>query len=305
MAISAVPFALQNVPINADVVREAVSSLVINGGGVVQFGDFPVAQTGTPSMAVTVGVGRAWIPGTNVSNLSGTSYSKQGMYFVLNDAAVTLTIATANATNPRIDVVYAVIRDQAYSGSNNDAQLAVATGTPAASPTVPSIPSNAISLAQVAVAANATSIVNANISVPADALTKHAEWTTSGNGLATSIVYNPGVATSVAGSTTDHDFYTFAANFGIQPAQSGVYTVTVTQKWSAAIASGTRAFLQLTSGALGAGTQYTRNSWGAAEDTCTTSATVYIPAGSAIYPSIYQAAGTLNVSGLVTITKVG
>jgi hypothetical protein len=167
MAISSVPFALQNVPINADVVREAVSSLVPNAGGIVQSGDFPVTQTGTPSMAVAVGVGRAWIPGTNVANLAGQTYSKQAQYFVLNDASVTLTIATADATNPRIDVVYIAIRDQNYTGTNNDAQLAVATGTPNATPAAPSIPSNAIALANVAVAAGVSSIVNANITTAA------------------------------------------------------------------------------------------------------------------------------------------
>jgi hypothetical protein len=163
MALSLVPFALQNAAHSADIFREAVSSLVPNTGGVVQSGDFPVTQTGTPSMAVQVGVGRAWIKGTEAGDLAGQTYSKQGLYFAFNDAAVTKTVTTANATNPRIDVVYIFVKDQQYSGTSNLVDFAIAAGTPAATPTVPTIPANALALAQVAVAANATSITTANV----------------------------------------------------------------------------------------------------------------------------------------------
>lgn len=167
MAISVVPFALQNVPINADVVRQAISSLLPNAGGILTVGDFAVTQTGTPSMGVSVGVGRAWVPGTNVAVLTGTTYSKQGQYFVLNDAPVTVTINTADATNPRIDVVYISISDAAYFGTLNSAQITVATGIPNISPSAPALPTNAIPLAQVAVAAGATSILTANVTTTA------------------------------------------------------------------------------------------------------------------------------------------
>ncbi|WP_284984314.1 hypothetical protein [Arthrobacter sp. efr-133-TYG-118] len=171
MAISAVPFALQNVPINSDVVREAVSSLLPNSGGIVQSGDFPVAQTTVASMAVTVGVGRAWIQGTDVAFLSGQSYGKQASYYVMNDASVTLSIDAADSTNPRIDVVYIAIQDATYSGTNNAAVLAVAKGFPtsgAAYPAnAPTLPNNAIALAWINVAAGASSIVTANITTVA------------------------------------------------------------------------------------------------------------------------------------------
>lgn len=305
MAISAVPFALQNVPINADVVREAVSSLIPNTGGIVQSGDFPVAQTGTPSMAVTVGVGRAWIPGTNVAYLAGQTYTKQGQYFVMNDASVTLSIATADNTNPRIDVVYIAIRDATYTGANNDAQLAVMTGTPAATPAVPAIPNNAIALAQVAVAANAASILNANITTVAGMIAKHAEWNITGASQTQNVVHNVGTLNAIAASTTDPTFYTVVSGSGIQPAQAGVYAVTFTQAWSGPVGT-SRAFLQLNSATLGGGTQYARNTWGNSEDTASTSAIVWIPAGGAIYLSIFQGtAGALTNSGMVTITKVG
>ena len=114
-------------------------------------------------MAVTVAAGRAWIPGGNVTNISGFNFSTQGNYFALNDAAVTLTVAAADPTNPRIDSAYAAVNDSFYSGGTNTAVLGVVTGTPAPSPVAPTIPTNAVLLATLAVAANATTIVNANI----------------------------------------------------------------------------------------------------------------------------------------------
>jgi hypothetical protein len=136
---------------------------VVNTGGICGAGEYAVAQSGTPAMSVQVAAGRAWVAGGYVSPPSGFTWTTQGMYSVFNDAAVTLTIATSNPTNPRIDVVYLQVQDSFYSGGTDAAILGVVTGTPAPSPTVPAIPTNAISLANIAVAANATTIVNANI----------------------------------------------------------------------------------------------------------------------------------------------
>jgi hypothetical protein len=123
-------------------------------------------------MGVTVGVGRAWVPGTNVANFSGTTYSAQALYFALNDGPVTKTITAADPTNPRIDIVVLQVNDSQYSGATNDAEINVIPGAPAASPTAPTAPANSLVLAQVAVAANATSITNANITAAPPAATK-------------------------------------------------------------------------------------------------------------------------------------
>lgn len=210
MAISAVPYALQNASHPANLFRQAVASLLPPGGGVVNATDFAVAQTGTPSMAVQVGVGRIWIPGTEVSNVSGGTFSSQAMYYAENDAATTLTIATANASNPRIDVVYVSVQDAAYSGSLNQANLGVITGVPAPSPSVPAIPNNAISLAQVAVAANASSITTTNItaSVPSFnnptifPLTLSGSYVPRASGYGTPGIYRNGNRAYLTGSAT-------------------------------------------------------------------------------------------------------
>jgi len=117
--------------------------------------EFVVTQAGSPNMTVLVETGYASVPGTESAT--------QGNYLACNDAQVTLSIAAAHATLPRIDIVVVNIRDAQYSGANNDAQLQVITGTPASSPVAPAAPSNAVIIAQVAVAAAAASITNGNI----------------------------------------------------------------------------------------------------------------------------------------------
>jgi len=123
--------------------------------GVRRTNDLVVTQSGTPAMSVSIAAGWAAI--------LGTSTGTQGVYVAYNDAAVTGTITTANATNPRIDRVCLTVNDSAYTGSTNNLVVNVVAGTAAASPTAPATPANSISLATVAVAAGATSILNANI----------------------------------------------------------------------------------------------------------------------------------------------
>lgn len=117
--------------------------------------EFVVTQAGSPNMTVLCGSGVASVPGTE----SGT----QGNYLCINDASVTLTVTAAHATLARIDLVVLNVRDAFYSGANNDSQLQVIAGTPASSPVAPSAPANSIIIAQIAVGAAVTSIVNANI----------------------------------------------------------------------------------------------------------------------------------------------
>lgn len=114
-----------------------------------------VTQAGSPNMTVLVGSGIASVPGSE----SGS----QGNYLCINDASVTLTVTAAHATLARIDIVVLNVRDAFYSGASNDSQLQVIAGTPASSPVAPSAPANSITIAQIAVGAAVTSIVNANI----------------------------------------------------------------------------------------------------------------------------------------------
>jgi microcystin-dependent protein len=104
--------------------------------------EFEVFADATGGLNVKVRSGQAWIQGQ----------------FVQHTAQETLTLATADASNPRIDRV--IIR---VDWTANTAALDVLTGTPAVTPSAPALTQNAgasweYALAQVRVEATATSI---------------------------------------------------------------------------------------------------------------------------------------------------
>lgn len=154
MALRTPPSWLQNGSHPAENDRLSMQALY-STTGTIGSSSLAVTQSGTPGMSVVVASGWAAIVGTTQANM--------GVYTAYNDAAATAAIATANATNPRIDLVCLTVNDAYYTGSLNNVVINVVTGTAASSPTVPATPANSIALAKVAVAANATSIVNANI----------------------------------------------------------------------------------------------------------------------------------------------
>lgn len=130
-------------------------------------------------MQVKIDTGLAWIQG----------------YFYKNDTLVTLPIAAADATNPRIDRI--ILR---VDWTANSIQLAILQGTPATSPTAPALTQNSakweISLAQVRVNATVTTIAATNVtdertfsqnandkSTPWADLILQNGWSASANGL--------------------------------------------------------------------------------------------------------------------------
>lgn len=123
--------------------------------GIIKSNSLEVTANSPVGMSVRVASGWAAIVGTTQANM--------GTYVGYNDAQVTLTITTADVTNPRIDLVCMTVNDSFYSGSSNNVVLQVVAGTPAGSPVAPSLPANSISLATVAVAAGALSINSGNI----------------------------------------------------------------------------------------------------------------------------------------------
>jgi hypothetical protein len=155
MALRTPPSWLQNGTHPADNDRLTTTGAIWKSQGVADYGSMKVSQSATPAMSVSVAAGHALINGTEVSN--------QGLYIAYNDAATTVAIATADPSQPRIDRVVVRVQDSYYSGATNAVSFAVVTGTPAGSPVPPSAPANSLTLAYVAVAANATSITNANI----------------------------------------------------------------------------------------------------------------------------------------------
>lgn len=117
--------------------------------------ELAVSEKGTPDMSVDVATGRCFI--------LGSEDTYQGTYFCDNRGTQNVAVTPADPTNPRIDLVVAKVQDSEYSGATNAWSLAVVEGAAAGVPVAPTAPANSITLAQVAVAAAAGSIVNANI----------------------------------------------------------------------------------------------------------------------------------------------
>ena len=155
MALRNPPSWLQNGSHTAENDRLTANQNVWAQSGVRRTNDLAVSQSGTPAMSVSIAAGWGIIVGDFTTNM--------GAYSFYNDAATTATITAANPTNPRIDRICVTVSDSAYTGSTNTIAFNVVAGTPAGSPVAPATPTNSISLATVAVAAGATTIVNANI----------------------------------------------------------------------------------------------------------------------------------------------
>jgi len=113
----------------------------------------PLLTTAISGMNVNVNSGTVFIQGTTVRN--------SGTYTVCLDTNATLTVSAANVTNPRIDNVIARVTDNGNNTSTSTVELT--TGVAAPSPSAPALPANSLLLAQIAVAANASSITSANI----------------------------------------------------------------------------------------------------------------------------------------------
>jgi hypothetical protein len=131
--------------------------------GIIGSSSLAVSANSPAGMSVVVASGWAAIVGTTQANM--------GVYTVYNDASTTLTITTADPTNPRIDRIVATVQDAYYSGAYNDVIFQVVAGTPAGSPTAPATPANSISLATVAVGAAVTQINSGNITDTRTAVT--------------------------------------------------------------------------------------------------------------------------------------
>jgi hypothetical protein len=144
-------------PFNGLVAGSLSSGSLKARGGVAQGlgGALAVTQNGTPNMSVNVASGQIFIPGTEGPT--------QGTYSCINDATKNVTIAAADPTNPRIDLIVAKVQDSFYSGGTNTFSIVAVTGTPAGSPTPPAAPANSLTLAQISVVANDTSITTGEI----------------------------------------------------------------------------------------------------------------------------------------------
>lgn len=114
-------------------------------------GQFQVTPASPAAMSVQVAAGYACV--------TGDDQPDQGNYLVRSTATETLTVTAAPGSNSRIDLVILRINDPDAGGpAGNNATLAIIAGTPAASPSPPALPTSAIPLARITVAAGTTAI---------------------------------------------------------------------------------------------------------------------------------------------------
>lgn len=171
MTVETLPWSIQGASHPATVARNATAAIfgapsaaltngiqvsTAGGGhGVVNATDFTVSAGG--GMNVSVSAGRAVIRG---SDTGGAGSLGAGCYTAWNDAAVTLAISAADATNARKDLVVIRCPDSNYTGASNVPLLQVITGTPAGSPADPTVTSNCVVLARVTVPALGATVIS-------------------------------------------------------------------------------------------------------------------------------------------------
>lgn len=124
--------------------------------GVVGAGDFEVTErAASPAMQVDVAAGRAFVYGDDITN--------QFAYVALSEGVVEVAVEAADVTDDRIDLVVVRVLDSDAGVVGDEAKVEVITGTPDPSPTVPSTPDTALTLASIFVTANAATITDSDI----------------------------------------------------------------------------------------------------------------------------------------------
>ena len=110
------------------------SSPLSTANGVIPTAGDPMGLTPTGAMSAQVEIGRAVVQGLLT----------QGCYPVVITAPEPVSFDDGDASNPRIDSVLVVVRDDPYDSSGfTDVRVVVAKGTPAASPVAPPLPTQA------------------------------------------------------------------------------------------------------------------------------------------------------------------
>ena len=143
---------------NSGITPYFLDSGVLSGGSVIGvYG----GVTGGAGLAVSPGTGMTVAVGPGSFVVPNSASPSAGGYVSTLSQQATLTVQTADPSNPRIDLVCANVTDNGNSTSSGEVQII--TGTAAASPSAPSAPANSITLAQITVPAAATSIVSGNI----------------------------------------------------------------------------------------------------------------------------------------------
>lgn len=188
------PAWVDGVQVSGAEMRAAILPGVYSGAGVVR--GLQVVQIPTPAMQIRVPAGLSIVD------------DGQNGYLPLELAAQTdLDIAASSLTNPRIDSLIAEFVDD---GGSSLYRYRILTGTPTGSPVAPSLPpadqptAKTLRLRNIAVAASATTITNANISLVAGSAPRFGRATARKTA-------NESVTNSAVLQDDDHLVFTVAA----------------------------------------------------------------------------------------------
>ncbi len=162
MAVESSPFGIQANTYSAEIVRRAMFNLVtprgasvgtVAGGVVSTSVDFQMTAPGG-ILGVNVSTGEGLVP--------GSSTTTQGGYYFRGSSTTAASIATASASNPRVDLCCCTVNDAAYTGAANTGVIQIITGTPTSGATLsnltgaPALPTSSMLLGYVLTPANAT-----------------------------------------------------------------------------------------------------------------------------------------------------
>jgi hypothetical protein len=134
--------------------RKNLAGLIVrSSAGVPRAGVFPRSTAAIVTSTANTG------PMTvNVAAFEAALVRENGPLFMQNDGTVSVSLAVAPVSNSRIDVIYARQNESAapMSDGADTAVISAVTGTAAASPVKPSIPTGALELATVLVPTGVT-----------------------------------------------------------------------------------------------------------------------------------------------------
>jgi hypothetical protein len=155
-----------------------------NSGITSFFFDPGITTSGTIGLrsGVVGGAGLFVSPGSGMQVLvqpgsfvvANSSSATAGGYASTLPSQATLSVAAADPTNGRIDIIVAYVNDLGSSSSSG--AVAIITGTAAPSPSAPSAPANSITLAQLSVP-NGTSTITSGL------ITDKRQFTTTAGGI--------------------------------------------------------------------------------------------------------------------------
>jgi hypothetical protein len=221
-------FPIDNAPAyTGQALRDALSVLMGVAPAGRPLGAVSGVREGTPTNTVTMSGGGSttWNVAAHSGILDTESAAAAGGYLYSVDGTDTGTITAADATNPRIDIIYVKVNDTIQDGSGlTSVTVNYLAGTPAATPSAPATPARGLAIAQINVPVSGGGAPT--VSWVAPVAMNRGAWTaytptltniTLGNGTMTARFTQVGAKTYIgsviiaAGSTTTYS----AGNFRI------------------------------------------------------------------------------------------